>query len=87
MVPSCPDATEWPLVTSQILRHAALHHGSQTVVSVSIEDGTLVEQTYATTCDRCVRLALALRRLGCKPGDVVATCAWNGIRHLEVWCV
>lgn len=83
--PSCPNAAEWPLVTSKILRHAALHHPEQTVVSVCVEDGSEAEHTYAEIYERCVRLALALRRLGCQPGDVVATCAWNTHRHLEAW--
>ena len=75
---------DWPLVTSTILRHAALHHGTQQVVSFGFEGRTAL--TYKEIYARCVRLALALARLGCKPGDVIATCAWNTHRHLEAWC-
>ena len=75
---------DWPLVTSAILRHAARHHAQQTVVSQLVE-GPRHEQTFLQLYVRCVRLALALRRLGCKTGDVVATMAWNTHRHMECW--
>jgi fatty-acyl-CoA synthase len=76
---------QWPLVTSTILRHAWRTHAEQTVVSVTVE-GAVHRQTYADVYERCVRLALALARLGCVRGDVVATLAWNTHRHLECWC-
>jgi fatty-acyl-CoA synthase len=84
MQPSAPSAAEWPLVTSSILRHAALHHGLQSVVSVDSDGATSVLSLW-TVYERCIRLARALERLGCRAGDVVATCAWNTHRHLEAW--
>jgi acyl-CoA synthetase (AMP-forming)/AMP-acid ligase II len=84
MEPSAPSAAQWPLVTSSILRHAALHHGKQSVVSVDGDGVTSVLPLW-TVYERCVRLALALERLGCTAGDVVATMAWNTHRHLEAW--
>jgi acyl-CoA synthetase (AMP-forming)/AMP-acid ligase II len=75
---------DWPLVTSSILRHAAIHHAKQKVVSATPQG--LHSYSIAAMYARCVRLALALDRLGCKPGDVLATCAWNSYRHTECWC-
>jgi fatty-acyl-CoA synthase len=41
--------------------------------------------TYADLGRRARRLANALTTLGVKPGDRVATFAWNGYRHLELY--
>ncbi|HXH84125.1 MAG TPA: long-chain fatty acid--CoA ligase [Candidatus Tectomicrobia bacterium] len=45
----------------------------------------LVTYTYADWADRTARLAGALRALGVRRGDRVATLAWNSHRHLEVY--
>ena len=73
----------WPLVTGTLLRHAARHHGEQTLISIGV-DGVRTEQTLLNTYVRCVRLALALERLT-KVGEVCATLAWNTHRHIEAW--
>src|SRR2546427_1729075 len=41
--------------------------------------------TNAEMVHRINRLAGALKRLGVKPGDRVATLAWNNYRHLELY--
>ncbi|MBV9172126.1 MAG: long-chain fatty acid--CoA ligase [Chloroflexi bacterium] len=41
--------------------------------------------TYADLVRRAYRLAGALRQLGVKRGDRVATLAWNNYRHLELY--
>ncbi len=41
--------------------------------------------TYGEMVPRINRLAGALKRLGVKPGDRVATLAWNNYRHLELY--
>jgi fatty-acyl-CoA synthase len=41
--------------------------------------------TYGQVVDRARRLAGALRELGIRPGDRVASFAWNSIRHLELY--
>ena len=44
--------------------------------------------TYEQMTERVGRLANALEKLGVKPGDRVATFAWNNARHLELyWAV
>jgi fatty-acyl-CoA synthase len=73
-----------PLLISSILEHAARVYGKQEVVGRPVEGGT-DRRTYAELRDRAAQLANALQRLGVKPGDRVATLAWNSIRHLEVY--
>src|SRR5580765_5770719 len=41
--------------------------------------------TYGDLVARARRLAAALARLGVKPGDRVATLAWNNYRHVELY--
>jgi fatty-acyl-CoA synthase len=74
----------WPLTVDRILDHARDWHGGGEVVSRSVE-GPLVRTTYARIHDRAKRLSSALLALGVKPGDRVATLAWNTGRHMEAW--
>jgi len=74
----------WPLTVDRILDHARDWHGGSEVVSRSVE-GPIVRTTYARIHDRARRLSNALLALGVKPGDRVATLAWNTGRHMEAW--
>ncbi len=73
-----------PLMISSIIRHAARHHPSGEVVSKTVE-GDLHRVRYRELEARCRRLASALRRLGIGLSERVATLAWNGFRHLELY--
>jgi fatty-acyl-CoA synthase len=73
-----------PLLISQIITHAARHHGTAEVVSRTVE-GSIHRTTYAGLERRARRLARALQRLDVGDGDRVATLAWNGYRHLELY--
>ncbi len=75
---------DWQLLCHRVLDHAALNHGERPVISRSIE-GPLHTTTYAAIRARALRLAQRLDRDGIKPGDRVATLAWNTWRHLEAW--
>ncbi len=75
---------DWPLTVDKILDHAATWHGEVEVVSRSVE-GPIVRSTYAEIHRRAKRLSNALKKLGIKPGDRVATLAWNTGRHVEAW--
>ena len=73
-----------PINLISILQHAAKWHGSQEVVSNTVEGG-LHRQTYAETMRRTTKLAARLQEKGVVEGDRIATLAWNTNRHLEAW--
>jgi fatty-acyl-CoA synthase len=75
---------DWPLTVDKILDHAKTWHGDREIVSRSVE-GPIVRTTYAALHERARRLSNALVKLGVKPGDRVATLAWNTGRHIEAW--
>ena len=76
---------DWPLLVHTILDHARNWHGSQEIVSRTIE-GPIHRYNYVDLDRRARQIASAVRdRLEVGPGDVVATMAWNGYRHLETW--
>src|ERR1700716_2789316 len=51
---------------------------------VTKRDDGVHRTTYGEMVPRINRLAGALKRIGVKPGDRVATMAWNSNRHLEL---
>ncbi|MBM3517471.1 MAG: long-chain-fatty-acid--CoA ligase [Alphaproteobacteria bacterium] len=74
-----------PLLVSSLIEHAARNHGEREIVSRSVE-GPIHRYSYAALARRAKQLAHALdRHLGIAPGDRVATLAWNGYRHLELY--
>ncbi len=73
-----------PLRVADILTFAADTHASAGIVSATVEGG-LHRQSYAETELRARKLAQALTALGVNPGDRVATLAWNGYRHMELY--
>ena len=75
---------DWPLTVDRILDHAARWHGHREVVTRSIE-GPIVRTTWGEIHGRAKRLSNALLGLGVRPGDRIATLAWNSGRHIEAW--
>jgi acyl-CoA synthetase (AMP-forming)/AMP-acid ligase II len=73
-----------PLMISAIIAHAARSHGQAEVVSRTLE-GDIHRTTYSAIERRARRLARVLQQLGVRPADRVATLAWNGYRHLELY--
>jgi fatty-acyl-CoA synthase len=73
-----------PLLISSLLAHAERHHGDQEVVSRRVE-GDIHRCTYRQLATRARQLAQALQALGVAAGDRVATLAWNGHRHMELY--
>jgi 3-(methylthio)propionyl---CoA ligase len=73
-----------PLLISTLLNHAERHHGDQEIVSRRVE-GDLHLQTYSDLAQRARRMANALAANGIHFGDRVATLAWNGYRHMELY--
>ncbi len=75
---------DMPLLISSILEHAARHHGDTEVVSRRVE-GDIHRYTYKDCADRSKQLAKALTAAGIRQGARVATLAWNGYRHMEIY--
>jgi fatty-acyl-CoA synthase len=73
-----------PLLVSALLTHAERHHGEQEIVSRRVE-GDVHRYTYRDLAVRARKLANALAALGVGQGDRVATLAWNGYRHMELY--
>jgi len=75
---------DWPLTVDKILDHAKNWHPHREVVTRSVE-GPIVRTTYSEIHGRAKKVSSALRDWGVKPGDRVATLAWNTARHIEAW--
>ncbi len=76
---------DWPLLVHRVLDHAARWHGEREVISRTVE-GPIHRETYRELDQRSRALASAVQsRLGIKHGDIIATMAWNGFRHMEIW--
>ena len=73
-----------PLLISSLLVHAERHHGEQEIVSRRVE-GDIHRSTFRELAARSRRMANAIAGLGIKSGDRVATLAWNGYRHMELY--
>jgi fatty-acyl-CoA synthase len=73
-----------PLLISNLIVYAARHHATQEIVSRRVE-GDIHRYTYRDAELRSRRLAQALDAMGLAGSDRVATLAWNGYRHLELY--
>jgi fatty-acyl-CoA synthase len=74
----------WPMLVHRLIDHAALYHQGADIVSRTA-DGAIHRSGYAQIRHRARKLAGALAKRGVRPGDRVATLAWNNHRHLESW--
>ena len=73
-----------PLLITGLIRYAALYHADTEIVTKTVE-GPIHRYTYAAAYERIQQLAHALAELGVRPGDRLATMAWNGHRHFELY--
>ena len=73
-----------PLLISNLIVYAARHHATQEIVSRRVE-GDIHRYTYRDAELRSRQLAQALDAMGLAESDRVATLAWNGYRHLELY--
>ena len=73
-----------PLLISTVIEHAAKFHSSAEIVSRTTE-GPIHRCTYGDIHRRAKQLANALTAMGVKRGERVASLAWNGYRHMEMY--
>lgn len=72
------------LSIASLIDHAARYHGDTEIVS-AVTEGGFERLDWATVGANARRIASALVRRGMKPGDRIATLAWNNRRHLELY--
>jgi fatty-acyl-CoA synthase len=75
---------QMPLQISALIKHADRHHGDVEIVSRRVE-GDIHRTNYRQLHRRARQMANALDGLGVRMSDRVATLAWNGYRHLELY--
>ena len=73
-----------PLLITGIMRYADRNVPDTEVVSVTLENPRH-RCTLSDVFRRARQLANALQKAGIRPGDRVATMAWNDYRHLEIY--
>ena len=73
-----------PLLISSLISFAERHHGDGEIVSRRVE-GDIHRYTYRDLARRSRQLANALDALGLQFSDRVASLAWNGYRHMEMY--
>jgi fatty-acyl-CoA synthase len=72
------------LLISSLIEFANRHHGDGEVVSRRVE-GDVHRYSWADVANRSRQMANALDHLKLAQGARVATLAWNGYRHLELY--
>ncbi|MCX7270842.1 MAG: AMP-binding protein, partial [Burkholderiales bacterium] len=72
------------LLISDMIEFAEKHHGDTDIVSRRVE-GDIHRSNWATIAARSRQVANALDGWQIPVGDRVATLAWNGYRHLELY--
>lgn len=75
---------DFELRVPRVVEHAEREHGSREIVS-RWADGSETRTKWAEVARDARRLAQALERMGCRPGDRIATLAMNHARHLVTW--
>ena len=73
-----------PLLISSLIRFAERHHGDTEIVSPRVE-GDIHRYTWQDVAHRARQVANGLDAMGLAFSDRVATLAWNGYRHLELY--
>ena len=73
-----------PLLISTLVDFAERHHGDAEIVSRRVE-GDIHRYFWRDVAVRARQLANALDRMNLPFSDRVATLAWNGYRHLEIY--
>jgi len=72
------------LTITSIMKHADRLNGNSEIVSVTA-DNPNHRYSYKDAFRRVRQLANAMQTIGFKPGDRIATLAWNDYRHFELY--
>ena len=72
------------LLISSLIDYAGRNHSSTEVVATD-SSGAVHRSNWGEIRSRSMQLASALLQQGIRPGDRVATIAWNDHRHLELY--
>ena len=75
---------DWELRVPRLIDHAAREHGGREIVT-RWADGTETRTNWAGVGRDARKLAQVLDRMGCRPGDRIATLAMNHAHHLSAW--
>lgn len=73
-----------PLLISNMIEYADRHHGDGEIVSRRVE-GDIHRYTWSDVARRSRQVANALDGMNLAFSDRIATLAWNGYRHLELY--
>src|SRR5687768_17915563 len=73
-----------PLLISSLIDFAERHHGDTEIVSRRVEDD-IHRTSWAEVAVRARQVANVLDAVGLEFSDRIATLAWNGYRHLELY--
>jgi acyl-CoA synthetase (AMP-forming)/AMP-acid ligase II len=74
---------DYALTVDRFLDHGAKWHGEARIVTAGDGDEDVTD--YPTLRERANRLSGALLDMGLRPGDRIATLAWNTRHHVEIW--
>src|SRR5215471_3576786 len=75
---------DYQLTVNGIFRRAEAFAKRREIVT-RLPDRSIHRYTYDDFAQRARRLASALKRLGLRPGDRIATLGWNHSQHLEAY--
>jgi fatty-acyl-CoA synthase len=76
---------DFDITLQHVMRRMRTMNAHVEVVTLLDADGNTARSTFGDVVRRADKLANALHRLGIRPGDRVATFAWNTQQHLEAY--
>jgi fatty-acyl-CoA synthase len=76
---------DFEITLQHVMRRMRTMNSHVEIVTLLDAEGNAARSTYGDVVRRADKLANALRGLGVRPGDRVATFAWNTQQHLEAY--